>query len=326
MSPMVPRCTASILIPAFNAARSLAETLESALSQSIADFEIVVVDDGSTDSTEEVARSFGSRIHFERQANAGASATRNRLTSLASGEYLQFLDSDDLLPANALRERIDALRRDEADAAYSNWQRLEPDPTAGWRLGEVVARRLEDVDPDPAIALFTTFWAPPAAWTFRRALVDRMPPWHPKLPIIQDARFAIDAALLGARLVHVPMVGAIYRCGVEESLSRRDPLGFLADVYLSATEVQARVAGRPGGVDARWRRALADCFNYVARSAFTLDGPLSERAWRDLLNLRPDRVPLWPRVAMATSRLIGRRAAVAMMRIIETRRSKGSRR
>lgn len=326
MSTTSPTCTASILIPAFNAARWLAETLESALSQSVADVEVIVVDDGSTDSTEKVARAFGRRIRFERQQNAGASATRNRLTSLANGEYLQFLDADDLLPANALGARIGALRRDAADAAYSDWQRLEPDVTTGWRLGEIVARRLEDVDPDPAIALFSSFWAPPAAWTFRRTLIDRMPPWHPKLPIIQDARFAIDAALLGARLIHVPEVGAVYRCGVADSLSRRDPLRFLSDVYLSATEVRATVAARPGGIDFQWRRALVECFNYVARSAFFLDAELAERAWRDLVSLQPDRVPLWPRVAMATSRLIGRRAAVAVMRMIDSRRTTDSHR
>ena len=85
----------SVVIPAYNAARSLARVIEAALGQTYPHIEIIVVNDGSTDATEAVARSYGGRVRYIRQANAGETAARNRGFSIAHGEFVTLIDHDD---------------------------------------------------------------------------------------------------------------------------------------------------------------------------------------------------------------------------------------
>ena len=100
----------SVVIPAYNQADFVSSTIESVLAQTSSPFEIIVVDDGSTDRTADVVRSFGDAIHYTFQANAGLSSARNTGISLAKGEFVCFLDSDDLwMPAfvEHMAQRLD---------------------------------------------------------------------------------------------------------------------------------------------------------------------------------------------------------------------------
>ncbi|MDE6394665.1 MAG: glycosyltransferase, partial [Duncaniella sp.] len=95
----------SVIIPAYNAQAYLRECLESVLAQSFSDWEVIVVDDGSTDSTAAIAQSFSardSRVRVLSTVNRGVSAARNAALGMARGEWVTFLDSDDLLPPGAL--------------------------------------------------------------------------------------------------------------------------------------------------------------------------------------------------------------------------------
>lgn len=99
----------SVVIPAYNAAAFLRETIDSVLAQSYAPVEIVVVDDGSTDGTPQVAASFGDAIHYVRQANRGVSSARNRGLQESTGVYLCFLDADDWLYPEDLERKVELL-------------------------------------------------------------------------------------------------------------------------------------------------------------------------------------------------------------------------
>lgn len=102
MGPLV-----SIVIPAHNAATYLAPTLESALAQTVTDREIIVVDDGSTDATPEILARFADGIRVARQEASGPSGARNRGAELARGEWLAFLDADDLWRADKLARQLE---------------------------------------------------------------------------------------------------------------------------------------------------------------------------------------------------------------------------
>ena len=102
----------SVIIPTYNRARFIAETVQSVLDQTFTDFEIVIVDDGSTDNTREVMGSFqDSRIKYIYQKNNGVCIARNNAINASSGEYLAFLDSDDVLLRNSLEKRVEVLDR-----------------------------------------------------------------------------------------------------------------------------------------------------------------------------------------------------------------------
>ena len=95
----------SVIVPVFNAELYIAETIQSALAQTHADLEVIVVDDGSTDGTIERLRAFEGPRRLHRQPNRGVAAARNRGASVASGEWLAFLDADDVwLPTKVERQ------------------------------------------------------------------------------------------------------------------------------------------------------------------------------------------------------------------------------
>jgi glycosyltransferase involved in cell wall biosynthesis len=99
----------SVVIPAYNAAAFIADTVRSVLDQTYQDLEVIVVDDGSTDRTVECLQAFGNRIRVHQQANGGVARARHAGVQLASGAWIAFLDADDLwLPRKIERQLADA--------------------------------------------------------------------------------------------------------------------------------------------------------------------------------------------------------------------------
>ena len=100
----------SVIVPAFNAARYLPEAVASIHEQTCAPLEIIVIDDGSTDETPEVVRALGNAVVSIRQSNLGIGAARNRGVEAARGNYLAFLDADDLFMPGKLARQLAHLR------------------------------------------------------------------------------------------------------------------------------------------------------------------------------------------------------------------------
>src|SRR5690606_5350603 len=119
----------SIIIPCYNAARWLPATLESALTQTWPATEIIVVDDGSSDDSLAIARGFAPRgVKVISQTNRGASAARNRGLAEARGDFIQYLDADDLLSPRKIELQLARLASAPADAvATCRWGRFEQD-------------------------------------------------------------------------------------------------------------------------------------------------------------------------------------------------------
>lgn len=112
----------SVIVPAYNAAATLDETLRSARSQTHRNIEIIVIDDGSTDNTSDIAQSHAradDRVQVIRQANKGLPATRNVGIANSRGAYIAPLDADDLWHPDKTKRQLDALRAADAAVAYS---------------------------------------------------------------------------------------------------------------------------------------------------------------------------------------------------------------
>jgi tetratricopeptide (TPR) repeat protein len=113
----------SVIIPNYNHARFLGDAVRSVLEQSHRDFEIIVVDDGSTDDSGEVAAGFGDKIRYIYQTNAGLSAARNTGLRAAKGSLIGVLDADDMYEPNSVETLVAALQADpEADGVYCGYQ------------------------------------------------------------------------------------------------------------------------------------------------------------------------------------------------------------
>jgi glycosyltransferase involved in cell wall biosynthesis len=301
----------SVVIPCYNAKRFLTETLESALAQSYPHTEIIVVDDGSTDGTAALIRAYADRVKAEFGPNRGASAARNRGTVLAAGEFIQYLDADDVLPPEAVEQRVAALQSAAAEVAYSDWEKLVENSEGAFEAGERVTKRLDELDANPDVA-HLKFWAPPAALTYRRSIVEKIGGWKEWLPIIQDARFLQDAALAGGRFVHVPGVGARYRVHCGASLSRRSEAAFASDVFRNACDLQAVIEAR-GAMNSEMRRTFAQKYDYTARTLFFHDPATFRDCMVRLRALDPGFRTKWTKVAELASRIFGFKVAGALL-------------
>lgn len=115
----------SVIIPVYNCDRYLSEAIKSVLNQTYKPLEIIIVDDGSTDKSAEIAKSFGDVIRYEFQSNSGLGATRNKGVELAKGDYLTFLDADDLWTENKLQLQIEAFNHNATlDMVFGNVQQF----------------------------------------------------------------------------------------------------------------------------------------------------------------------------------------------------------
>ena len=112
----------SVVIPNYNGALYLTEALSSVIAQDYENVQIIVVDDGSSDNSVEVLKTFGTKITLIESENNGASTARNIGISVAKGEYIAFLDSDDIWVTNKLRLQLEYMQINELDLVYCHGQ------------------------------------------------------------------------------------------------------------------------------------------------------------------------------------------------------------
>lgn len=138
----------SIIIPAYNASDYLAETLDSALNQTFSDFEILVIDDGSTDNTVEVVNRYQKldpRVKLISQENQGVSQARNTGIQAARGQYLAFLDSDDIWFPDNLEFHLNHFQTDsKLGISFARVEFINPD---GSPTGQSSSLRLKNISP-----------------------------------------------------------------------------------------------------------------------------------------------------------------------------------
>jgi glycosyltransferase involved in cell wall biosynthesis len=184
----------SVVLPVYNGERHLAETIESVLTQTYDPFELVIVDDGSTDGSAEVAgRYLSSRVRLVRQANGGTACARNAGVAAARGSLLAHLDADDVWLPESLAARAAALAPDGgADAACGRSEEFfSPEVPEDERAR---IRRLRD----PITALIAD------AILVRRAAFDRVGPYDASMRAGQDLDWLLRAREAGLRFVAVP--------------------------------------------------------------------------------------------------------------------------
>lgn len=213
----------SVVIPSYNYARFLERTVESLQAQSFADWEAIVVDDGSTDDTDEVVAELvgkDPRIIYVRQQNAGTSAAKNAGIRHARGEYIVFLDADDLLTTNKLEAHIEHFKSNpHIDISYSRFRYFQDGEESLLFTKLNLSSREEwaaviDGRYDVALPVFLkgNNMAIHAAMV-RKSLVDKVGEFDPYMPALEDWDYWLRCILRGAYLAFLddPEVLALTR-------------------------------------------------------------------------------------------------------------------
>jgi glycosyltransferase involved in cell wall biosynthesis len=171
----------SICIPTYNRKEYLKETIASILAQTYQNFEIVIVDDGSTDGTAEAIKNLPIPVKYHWQQNAGDAATRNKLIELAEGEYISFIDSDDLLVPDAIERMVNAAQVENEDVAvYGSYYRIDQ---AGKVYGKC-KRKLRSGNITKY--LFQTILVHACGSMFPKKMLMTAPPFNTSLKVCSD--------------------------------------------------------------------------------------------------------------------------------------------
>jgi glycosyltransferase involved in cell wall biosynthesis len=228
----------SVLVPAYNAETWLAATIRSALHQTWPRIEVIVVDDGSTDRTLSVARTFESdAVKVVAQRNMGAPAARNRALELAQGDYIQWLDADDLLDPDKIAAQM-TVARDLSDPRvllscpfgtfYFRPEKAVFTPTPLWRdltpLDYLLTRFADN-------ACFQT-----GAWLVSRELTHAAGPWKDEFYRDDDGEYFCRVAMQSSVVKFVPNARTYYRAGNYGSLNNASSPAALRSLYLAKAE------------------------------------------------------------------------------------------
>jgi glycosyltransferase involved in cell wall biosynthesis len=204
--------TVDVIIPSFNAAKYLPAALESVFSQTFDDWQILLVDDGSTDNTAEVVAPFldrfGPRIKYIKQSNRGLPAARNTAIRASTAEFLALLDADDVwLPCRLLESLKVLAERPQAGLAYGLITRIDPEG----RLGGTFKGNLRFAEGRVASHIYMRkIELPCPTITFRRRCIDEVGMFDEAMRATEDRDLWLRIALR-YEVAFVPKVIAYYR-------------------------------------------------------------------------------------------------------------------
>ena len=212
----------SILIPAYNAEKWISDTIMSALCQSWPKKELIIVDDGSTDRTLSIARKHESNIvKIVSQENMGACVARNRALEYAQGDYIQWLDADDLLHSEKISNQIkvsecDKSSRELLTSSFGTFffqtQKADFRPTLLWQDLTPVEWLFAKVDDN--------VWMNPTTWLVSRKLIELAGPWDNRFALNDDGEYICRIVSKCNRIKFVPEAKCYYRIGNINSLSK----------------------------------------------------------------------------------------------------------
>lgn len=311
MTPLV-----SILIPCYNAEATLAATVESALAQTWPNKELVIVSDGSTDDTLKVAYGFARPgVLVVEQPNRGASAARNTAYEACKGDFIQFLDADDLLSPDKIEKQVRHLEQHADCVATCQWARFYTDPEEArfdpddptWR----------DFEPTELLRLFfaENRMMHPAAWLVPRAIAEAAGPWDERLSLDDDGEYFCRVMLASRGVRFVPGARTYYRSGLVGSLSHLSSQRGWESQLLATSLCTEALLARDNSPEAQ--RACADRFQRFVHAAYPSVSALRRKAEMRVGELggsdvRPDAGPMLRPFA----RLFGWKAAARVRRLV----------
>lgn len=217
----------SIIIPTFNRGHIIHETLDSVLTQTYANWECIIVDDGSTDDTVLVVRKFledDNRFRFYHRPNnrlKGASSCRNYGFALSKGDYIQYLDSDDIISANKLEEQIKMICNEPYTSLVTcKWGWLRSD-----KQDKILFDKLDTYNFFSSPEAFLNALArskgyfPINAYLINRKMIERTGDWNEHLTINDDGEFMMRLIMNATQVFYSEKSCVYYRLGNQSNLS-----------------------------------------------------------------------------------------------------------
>ncbi|MGL5875557.1 MAG: glycosyltransferase [Xenococcaceae cyanobacterium] len=207
MSTFTKKPRVSVVIPTYNCDRYIVEAVKSVIAQDRVEWELLIVDDGSTDNTREVLQPYGDRLQYIYQKNQGVAAARNLGIRMARGEFIAFLDADDYFFPDKLAAQVAIFdEKPNLGLVHSGWQRVNSE---GKPLLNVTPwEKIPDLNLETWLR-----WKPvlPSAMMFRREWLEYVGGFDPRFPPAEDTDLALRLALKGCLGTWLPKITVGYR-------------------------------------------------------------------------------------------------------------------
>jgi len=277
MINMAPRV--SICIPAYNAGKFIEAAISSALSQTYKNIEVIIIDDGSSDSTYELAMRYKSgNVMVIHQENKGASAARNCGLGIATGDWIQFLDADDILHPEKIAIQMERALIDGPEYIYgSDWGRFKENIIEA-KFGPSVL--LADSTPvDWLIEKYSNNeMIQPGAWLTHRSLIEKSGRWDERLSLNDDGEFFDRVVLVSQGVKYVPGAKTYYRSEVQGSLSGQVSYSSAESAFLAISLCAERLLAARNSIESR--SACAKLYALFAYQFYPFYRALAEQAFK----------------------------------------------
>lgn len=257
----------SIIIPCFNAEKWIGEAIDSCLQQTYPNIEIIVIDDGSTDNSLEIIRSYGNRVICKSLPHQGGNRARNEGFSLSNGEYIQFLDADDYILPEKIAMQVSLLESTGIDVVYGDWRHQHH-----FADDRVVLDKIEisGTQSDILESLLANWWVAPAAIFYTRKAVENSGGWDESLEAAQDKDFFLSVVINGATVAYQPGCYSIYRRYGKVTVSTASKPRWLKNHDLVLQKMQ-RILSQQNRLSSQYRFALAKSYFDLARESLPID-------------------------------------------------------
>ena len=249
----------SVIIPAYNAAKFIRETVEHAIAQTYPNMEILVINDGSSDETASVVESFGDAVRLISTENRGVARARNTGIEAATGEFVAFLDSDDLWEPEKLTIQVDAL--DEGHRlVYTDSISFGTESLSNINIS--VNEKLPSGDIRAQLILRN--FIPTSSVLLDRQIALQIGGFNPEIPVCDDWDLWLRAlSVTGAKYVDQPLVRyRVHENSLGSSVEKRMSGSFqVIDSGLKILDIDAKEKKAMRG------KAIAECYSYAATLA-----------------------------------------------------------
>ncbi len=283
----------SILIPLYNAEKYFVETMESLLAQTYKNIEMIIIDDGSTDNSLQIAREYESQhsyIKVYTQKNSGAQVARNRAFELSKGEYIQYFDADDIMHPEKIASQMEALREygfKDDTVATGKWTKFIDSIENVVFKDKIIYKNYDD-----RLLFLSESWSNTAvfvspSWLISRELHLKVGKWNERLIRSQDSEFFFRVAYNSNKIIFVENSMVYYRKGISNSTSRNRSSAAIWSVLDSYDTYYNTVKNN---LDKRsLRKALALLYSLAYATLFPLDREMKEEIYGKLKSLGYDR-------------------------------------
>lgn len=218
---MIDSQLVSVIMPLYNASRYVAEAIESIINQTYTNWELIIVNDGSTDNSLEVAKKYeNEKIKVFNNSNKGASATRNFGYQKSKGAFIKFFDADDILSKNMLEEQLKLATINENCIISAKWGRFYNDDVSTFKLSPEKCWQTM-----PSIDWICSSWkslasmTQPGIFLIPKYIIEKAGLWNEKLSLVDDFEYFARTILESSKVIFSEKSILYYRSGNQNSLS-----------------------------------------------------------------------------------------------------------